>query len=154
YFPFAGRDWPLASLADVWNGLGPYMRSPSLLLCKTDSPPGWNIHWANTNALYHFPTDLIQFPSSYYYYAQFYHNIKDAQHPGPAVSMPLSAVLYPAQKAVFQCAAGKMETRGHQPDMLMLGFVDGHSQLVPLARLNPARPSDPFNFDWTIGGLA
>jgi prepilin-type N-terminal cleavage/methylation domain-containing protein len=154
HFPFAGREWPAASFVDIWNGLGPYIKSPEVLICKSDAKPAWNVRWAATNPLYHFPVQAIQFPTSYYYYSTFYHNFNDLQDPGPPISMPTAAVQYPAQKAIFVCFTGNVEGRGHNPNMMMLCLVDGHSKLVPLSRLNETRPPGPYNLDWTVGGLA
>src|SRR4051812_44712629 len=102
-FPYAGHDWPQASFVDVWNGLGPYMKNTQMFVCKSDGSPIWNIGWAQVNnkAL----LKQIQFPSSYYYLYAFYHNFNSKQQPGPPVSMPLAAVQYPAQKAIFTCYA-------------------------------------------------
>jgi prepilin-type N-terminal cleavage/methylation domain-containing protein len=153
-FPFAGRDWPQASFVDVWNGLGPYIKNTEMFLCKSDPAPGWNIRWATSyGKQYRIKVQEIQFPSSYYYYYAFYHNFNEKQQPGPAVSMPLAAVQYPAQKAIFVCFTGVFEGRGHNPNAMSLCMVDGHSKLVPVSRINETKPYAD-NLDWTVGGLA
>jgi prepilin-type N-terminal cleavage/methylation domain-containing protein len=154
HFPFAGREWPAAGFIDVWNGLGPYMKNTEMFLCKSDATPGWNQRWIAANKTYKSQLKDIQFPSSYYYYYAFYHNFDAKQNPGPPVSMPTAAVQYPAQKAIFVCFAGNVEGRGHNPNMMMLCLVDGHSKLVPLSKINDTKPYGPYNLDWTIGGLA
>src|SRR5438093_4587184 len=103
-FPFAGRDWPEASFIDVWNGVGPYMKSQQMLLCRSDPPPAWNVNWTRRNNNPKLAKELL-FPASYAYCYAFYHNFTGNQNPGKAQSMPLAAVLFPAQKAIFECAA-------------------------------------------------
>jgi prepilin-type N-terminal cleavage/methylation domain-containing protein len=151
-FPFAGRDWPQASFVDVWNGLGPYMKNTQMFVCKSDGSPIWNISWAQVNnkAL----LKQIQFPSSYYYLYAFYHNFNSKQSPGPAVSMPLAAVQYPAQKAIFTCYAQGAKGNAHNPAMIALCLVDGHAKLVPYSQINETKGAEPYNLDWTVGGLA
>jgi prepilin-type N-terminal cleavage/methylation domain-containing protein len=162
-FPFAGRDWQPASFVDVWNGLGPYIKNREMFLCRSDGTPAWNVQWVRQYAK---PVEKqLLFPSSYSYLYAFYHNFTGDQKAGPAQSMPLAAVAYPAQKAIFICFAsgpgglGYSQTlpnvggRMHNPNAETLCFVDGHVKLVPLTQLNPTRPF-PYNLDWTIGGLA
>jgi prepilin-type N-terminal cleavage/methylation domain-containing protein len=152
HFPFAGREWPQASFIDVWNGLGPYIKNQEMFLCKSDPSPAWNVRWvrANNKGL----EKGLLYPSSYYYYYAFYHNFTGNQKAGPAQSMPLAAVAYPASKAIFVCFAGNVEGRGHNSNAMALCFVDGHSKLTPLAQINDTAPYGPYNLDWTIGGLA
>jgi prepilin-type N-terminal cleavage/methylation domain-containing protein len=153
-FPFAGRDWPFAGFVDVWNGLGPYIKNTEMFLCKSDPVPGWNVRWATANKQYGLKNTDVRFPSSYYYYYSFYHNFSGNQVPGLPVSMPTAAVEYPTQKAIFVCFTGNVEGRGHNPEMMMLCMVDGHSKLVPMSRINETKPYGPYNLDWTVGGLA
>lgn len=152
HFPFAGRDWPAAAFIDVWNGLGPYIKNTEMFICRSDPSPAWNIRWVRRNAK-QLEKDLL-FPSSYYYYYAFYHNFTGNQNPGKAQSMPLSAVAYPSQKAIFVCFAGDIEGRAHNPNAMALCYVDGHAKLTPISQLNETRPYGPLNLDWTIGGLA
>jgi prepilin-type N-terminal cleavage/methylation domain-containing protein len=149
-FPFAGRDWPQASFVDVWNGLGPYMKNTSMFLCRSDVNPAWNVGWAQVNnkAL----LKEIQFPSSYYYLYAFYHNFGPKQTPGKALSMPLAAVSFPAQKGIFICYATGVQGRVHNPKAEALCYVDGHAKLTPYSQLVESSP--PGNLDWTVGGLA
>lgn len=160
-FPFAGREWPHAAFIDVWNGLGPYIKNTEMFLCKSDAAPGWNIRWATTNKQFNLKVSEIRFPSSYYYYHAFYHPFNDQKaqargQAGPMMSMPISAVLYPSQKAIFSCHSGTWEGRGHHPNSIALCMVDGHAKLVSEARLNETVPASygRFNLDWTVGGLA
>ena len=79
--------------------------------------------------------------------------------------MPLAAVSYPAQKAIFMCstvnshaigthpAVSAAGARFQTPDALALCFVDGHARLTPVAQLAETRPY-PRNLDWTVDGLA
>jgi prepilin-type N-terminal cleavage/methylation domain-containing protein len=152
-FPFAGHDWPQASFVDVWNGLGPYMKNTQMFICKSDATPAWNIRWCTVNNKPLLKSLL--FPSSYYYYYAFYHNFGAKQAPGAAVSMPVAAVQYPAQKAIFVCFSGTpgQDAVAHNPNAIALCLVDGHSKLVPWSQINPTQPYVG-NLDWTVGGLA
>ena len=149
-FPFSGREWPEAGFIDVWNGLGKYIKSPEMFICKSDIDPPWNIRWTDTNnkAL----QKNLLFPSSYYYYYAFYHDFQDGQNAGPPQTMSLSDVAYPAQKAIFVCFAGGVEGRAHNPNAMALALVDGHVKLIPLSQINETKPY-PYNLDWTVGGL-
>jgi prepilin-type N-terminal cleavage/methylation domain-containing protein len=150
-FPFAGREWPEASFIDVWNGLGAYIKSKEMFLCKSDADPAWNVQWAkdNNQGL----EKSLLYPSSYYYFYAFYHDFDDQQNAGMPQSMALAAVAYPSQKAIFTCYATGAKGTAHDPNGLALAFVDGHTQLVPFAKINVTMPYGPYNLDWTVGGL-
>jgi prepilin-type N-terminal cleavage/methylation domain-containing protein len=161
-FPFAGRDWPQTSLVDVWRGLDPYLKSRELLLCRSDGTPAWNVAWARR--LQPALERELASPASYYYFISFYHPFTANQVVGPAQSMPLSAVTFPAQKAMLMCFAEKGHAFGthlaataaglkQRPDAIALCFVDGHARLTPMAQIAETRPY-PGNLDWTVGGLA
>jgi prepilin-type N-terminal cleavage/methylation domain-containing protein len=168
-FPFGGRDWPLGSFVDVWNGLGPYTKNQGLFVCHSDLTPAWNMVWARNPAWGIENEPLL--PCSYYYPISFYHDITWKpggleQTKGPLRAMSLSAVAFPAQKAIFICFAGNGNGFGRKPskshgvgggahslDADTLCFVDGHAKLTPLTQINDTNPY-PRNLDWTVGGLA
>jgi prepilin-type N-terminal cleavage/methylation domain-containing protein len=157
-FPFAGNPWPAAAFVDVWNGLGPYMKNKEMFLCKTDASPYWNVRWVRINAKA--LEKSLLFPSSYYYYHAFYmpFNPNAQTHaqqilpPGRPLSNSLAQVRYPSQKAIFVCFSQDGATP-HNPNGMMLTFVDGHAGLIPYARLN-RDSAGGYNLDWTLGGLA
>ena len=72
-FPYSGRDWPQMGFVDLLKLLDPYIstNSRSFYLCPAEKGRGFNIEWALANAA--IPTNQLLFPSSYYYYNQFYH---------------------------------------------------------------------------------
>jgi prepilin-type N-terminal cleavage/methylation domain-containing protein len=154
HFPFAGHDWPKASFVDAWNCLGPYIKNSQMFVCKSDGNPAWNVAWTQANGKANGLklSDLL-YPSSYHYYYAFYHNFDSKQKPGNPVSMPVAAVQYPSQKAIFVCFASGVLGTAHNPNALALCLVDGHSKLVPWSQINETKPYAG-NLDWTVGGLA
>lgn len=162
-FPFSGRDWPQMGFVDLLKLLDPYIstNNRSFFLCPSDRGRGFNIEWAiSTKAI---TTNQLLFPSSYYYYNQFYHS-----DDGSILRVRrVNEVKYPAQKAIAPCFAsvvGKWNTiqkgtttSGHGTKGMMLLFVDGHSQFANYDSLNAPMMSGSipiYNLDWTIGGLA
>ena len=162
-FPFSGRDWPQMGFVDLLKLVDPYIstNSRSFYLCPAEKGRGFNIEWAIiTGAI---RTNELLFPSSYYYYNQFYHtDASDALR-----VRKMSEVKSPSKKAISPCFAsakgkahdvrGATSTSAHGPHGMMLLFVDGHSELANYKRLNaPFKDGATliYNLDWTIGSLA
>lgn len=162
-FPYSGRDWPQMGFVDLLKLMNPYISTNgrAFFLCPADKGRGFNFEWAlGTGAI---PTNQLLFPSSYYYYNQFYHT-DDAS----ALRVRrVTEVRSPAKKAIAPCFAstkGKWNdihkgtsTAAHGPRGMMLLFVDGHSELAAYDRLNaPFKDATGpiYNLDWTVGGLS
>lgn len=154
-FPCSANDWPVTAFIDVWNGLGPYTKTRSMMICKADNyQRPWNKTWAATTPGYQSLAPFIRYPSSYYYFYPFYHDFREASRPLKA--MALSDVATPTRKAMFTCYAanGKSATQFiHSASALLLCFADGHSGMIPYSKLNRGT-NEAYNFDWTAGGLA
>lgn len=76
--------------------------------------------------------------------------------------MPLSAVVDPARKAIFNCYAGEWagglgKSRPHHPEGWALGMVDGRARRAPYSKLNRAVHGagidQGYNLDWTLCGI-
>lgn len=162
-FPYSGRDWPQMGFVDLLKLIDPYIstNSRAFFLCPAERGRGFNIEWAIiTKAI---KTNELLFPSSYYYYNQFYHT-----DDGAALRLRRATeVKFPGQKAISPCfasAKGQADdvhkasnTSAHGPRGMMLLFVDGHSQLAPYDQLNaPFKDGSTlvYNLDWTVGGLS
>jgi prepilin-type N-terminal cleavage/methylation domain-containing protein len=161
-FPFSGRDWPQMGFVDLLKLMDPYIstNNRSFFVCPADRGKGFNIEWAlATGAI---PTNQLLFPSSYYYYNQFYHT-----DDGATLRVRRTReVKFPEKKAIAPCFAsskGKAHdvrkgtaTSGHGQRGMVLLFVDGHSEFAAYDRLNaPFKDGNTpiYNLDWTIGGL-
>jgi prepilin-type N-terminal cleavage/methylation domain-containing protein/prepilin-type processing-associated H-X9-DG protein len=162
-FPFSGRDWPQMGFVDLLTLLNPYISTNgrAFFVCPAEKGRGFNIEWAAlTGAI---PTNQLLFPSSYYYYNQFYHS-----DDGSRLRLRRTAeVKSPSKKAIAPCfasAKGKAHdvrkgtpTAAHGSKGMMLLFVDGHAELAGYERLNaPLKDGGTpiYNLDWTVGGLA
>src|SRR5688500_2516669 len=145
-FPYAGRDAPFANNVDVWAGLSPYVDSADVFLCPQDPSPAWNIRWCARNGKGKIQAKDLTIPSSYGYFLPFFHPFDCASGKNvarPARSMPLSGVVDPARKALFNCyasewASGPGNPGRHHPEGWALGMVDGRARLVPYSKLNRA----------------
>jgi len=161
-FPFSGRDWPQMGFVDLLKLLNPYIstNSRSFFFCLAEKGRGFNVEWALSTAAIR--TNELLFPSSYYYYNQFYHS-DDAS---VLKVRRVNEVKSPSKKAISPCFAsskGKANdirqgttTSGHGTRGMSLLFVDGHSELAPYDRLNaPFKDGTTllYNLDWTVGGL-
>lgn len=162
-FPFSGRDWPQMGFVDLLKLINPYISTNgrAFFLCPAEKGRGFNIEWALANAS--IPTNQLLFPSSYYYYNQFYHT-----DDGGALRLRrVPEVKFPPKKAISPCFAsskGKWNnvqkntaSSAHGARGMMLLFVDGHSELAAYERLNaPFREGATliYNLDWTVGGLS
>jgi len=162
-FPYSGRDWPQMGFVDLLNLLNPYISTNgrAFFLCPAEQGRGFNIEWAI--ATKSIPTNQLLFPSSYYYYNQFYHT-----DDGGALRLRRATeVKSPSKKAISPCFAstkGKANdirkgttTAAHGPRGMMLLFVDSHAEFAPYDRLNaPFKDGTTlvYNLDWTVGGLS
>ncbi|MSU37246.1 MAG: type II secretion system protein [Pedosphaera sp.] len=161
-FPYSGRDWPQMGFVDLLKLLDPYIstNNRSFYLCPAEKGRGFNIEWALiTGAI---RTNELLFPSSYYYYNQFYHT----DDSGALRVRNVGEVKFPSKKAISPCFAsakgkandvrGATSSSAHGPRGMMLLFVDGHSELASYQRLNaPFKDGATliYNLDWTIGSL-
>jgi prepilin-type N-terminal cleavage/methylation domain-containing protein/prepilin-type processing-associated H-X9-DG protein len=161
-FPYSGRDWPQMGFVDLLKLIDPYISTNNrgFFFCPAERGRGFNIEWAISTAS--IPTNQLLFPSSYYYYNQFYHT-----DDGGALKLRrVPEVKFPPKKAISPCfasAKGKANdirkgttTSGHGTRGMMLLFVDGHAEYAAYDRLNApfkdgATPI--YNLDWTAGGL-
>ncbi len=162
-YPYSGRDWPQMGFVDLLKLLDPYIstNARSFYVCPADKGRGFNIEWALANGT--IPTNQLLFPSSYYYYNQFYHT-DDAS----ALKVrSVTEVKYPTKKAISPCFAstkGKWNdirkgttSSGHGTRGMALLFVDGHSEYAAYESLNaPFKDGATliYNLDWTVGGLS
>jgi hypothetical protein len=165
-FPYAGRDAPYANNVDVWAALTPYVSSADVFLCPQDPQPAYNVRWVTQHARGKIQPKEVKIPSSYWYLQAFYRpfDCSSGQNvPGPPQSMPLSAVVDPARKALFNCyaaewAGGLAQSRPHHPAGWALGFADGHARLTPYSQMNRgvrgAGLDEGYNLDWTLCGIA
>jgi prepilin-type N-terminal cleavage/methylation domain-containing protein len=161
-FPYSGRDWPQMGFVDLLKLIDPYIstNSRSFFVCPAEKGRGFNIEWAQaTKAI---GTNELLFPSSYYYYFQFYHT-----DDGSAMRLrKVPDVLSPTKKAISPCFAstkGKWNdirkgttSSGHGTKGMSLLFVDGHSEYALYDRLNaPIKDGNTpiYNLDWTVNGL-
>jgi prepilin-type processing-associated H-X9-DG protein len=162
-FPFSGRDWPQMGFVDLLKLIDPYIatNNRAFFLCPADKGRGFNIEWAvSTKSI---STNQLLFPSSYYYYNQFYHT-----DDGASLKVRRAPdVKFPAKKAISPCFASAKgqwndvqkgtTTSGHGTRGMMLLFVDGHSEYAAYDRLNAPFKNGAtliYNLDWTIDGLA
>jgi prepilin-type N-terminal cleavage/methylation domain-containing protein len=162
-YPASGRTWPQMAFVDLLKLLNPYIstNNRTFFLCPADKGRGFNIEWALANNS--MPTNQFLFPSSYYYYHQFY-NTDDGQ---TLRTRRVPEVRHPSKKAISPCFASpkgqwndvrkNTASASHGPRGMMLLFVDTHAEYATYERLNPPFP-DPagpiYNLDWTIGGLS
>lgn len=152
--------WPSMSILQIQTSLDRYLKSKKFWICPADANPLGNIAFARNNWQSNV-RDVMAWPSSYYYYIQFY-RLGDANGGLGYKSRQLSEVAHPTRKAMFRCYAGcngdmsAINTNpgaryGHLEGTEVLCFVDGHAAQLPLSKLR----KNPFgyNFDWTEGGL-
>ena len=162
-FPFSGRDWPQMGFVDLLKLINPYVstNNRAFFMCPSEKGRGFNIEWALSYGA--ISTNELLFPSSYYYYNQFYHN--DDGNGLRVRRVP--EVKHPTKKAISPCfssSKGKAHdirkntsTSGHGPRGMMLLFVDSHAEFAPYDRLNPSSMDGAtalYNLDWTAGGLS
>ncbi len=162
-YPYSGRDWPQMGFVDLLKLVDPYIstNSRSFYFCPAEKGRGFNIEWALAHGA--IPTNQLLFPSSYYYYNQFYHT-----DDGAALKVRrVTEVRFPTKKAISPCFAsskGKANdirkgttSSAHGTRGMSLLFCDGHSEFAYYDTLNApfkdgATPL--YNLDWTVGGLS
>jgi prepilin-type N-terminal cleavage/methylation domain-containing protein/prepilin-type processing-associated H-X9-DG protein len=161
-FPFSGRDWPQMSFVDLLKLINPYISTNgrTFFKCPAEQGRGFNIEWGlSTGSI---PTNQLLFPSSYYYYNQFYHT-----DDGSALRVrKASEVKSPSKKAITPCFASTKgnwdniqkgtSTAAHGFRGMMLLFVDAHVEYAAYDRLNSTFMNGKipiYNLDWTGGGL-
>jgi prepilin-type N-terminal cleavage/methylation domain-containing protein len=160
-FAGSGRDWPQMPFIDLLKLYNPYIatNNRAFFLCPADRGRGFNIEWTIRNGGGWITTNELLFPSSYYYYLNFYRN-----NAGSALAIrKVSEVRLSTQKAIAPCFASSPNsafdiklntpTGGHGRNGMVLLFVDGHSQFAKYQQLIPTGNPPTYNFDWTAGGL-
>jgi prepilin-type N-terminal cleavage/methylation domain-containing protein len=159
-FPFSGRSWPQMPFVDLFKLFHPYLTTngAAFYLCPSDKGDAWNVAWTKVNgASMGIRTNDLLFPSSYYYYHQFYND--DTESPKLTVRS-VAEVRSPSRKAVMCCFAepenGNLGDRNlaHGKQGLPLLFVDSHAAFTTYRNLNKTTPYGEYNLDWTIGGLS
>lgn len=170
-FPYAEREWPHASMVDIWRLLRPkYISAGAKFnICPSDYDPAFTLWWVQTHGPgYGFanPAEL-DYPSSYYYFFPFYHDFdcsRGVNYPGcqgPHTQMYMHQVKYPTRKAIFVCYGMRTGPLGdyrggHNRPGYALAFVDGHVAFVNFTEMEPADTFDgtgSYNLDWTRCGL-
>ncbi|MFO1498898.1 MAG: type II secretion system protein [Verrucomicrobiota bacterium] len=165
-FPTKLRTWPETPFIDVWVLCHPYLSTnqKGFFLCPADRGKAWNIVTAETRGVV--SKRQLPFPTSYYYYLNFY----TTDTPVPPVYEPMvrqvSDVRSPSGKAVMTCYTGtdfviadtfaKNGKWAHGKGLDWL-FVDGRSAFTPFVQMTDTSPYNPRTIggdhDWTIGGL-
>jgi prepilin-type N-terminal cleavage/methylation domain-containing protein/prepilin-type processing-associated H-X9-DG protein len=159
-FPYSGRDWPQMGFVDLLKLINPYVSTNNrgFFLCPADKGRGFNIEWAVANNA--ISTNELLFPSSYYYYNQFYHTDDNATlrvRRFPEVKMPTKkavGVCFASAKGKWNDIRKNTASSGHGPRGMMLLFVDGHAEFAGYDRLNQPFKDGSYNFDWTVNGLS
>jgi len=164
-FPFSGRGWPQMPFVDLLKLFNPYIstNNRAFFRCPADRGRGFNIEWVVRNgSSTGIATNQLLFPSSYYYYFQFYNTDS-----GSALALrKVPEVKYTPRKALAPCFASSPNyafdiemdspSGGHGRKGMVLLFVDGHSQFANYRQLNATftNANHPiYNLDWTAGGL-
>ena len=165
-FASSGRGWPQMPFVDLLKLYDPYLstNNRAFFRCPADRGRGFNLEWVIRNGSgAGITTNQLLFPSSYYYYLNFY---MDDAGSALATRKP-PEVRQPTRKAIAPCFASTPNsafditldtaTGGHGRKGMALLFVDGHSQFATYRELDPpitsgGKPS--YNFDWTVGGLS
>jgi prepilin-type N-terminal cleavage/methylation domain-containing protein len=165
-FPYSGRAWPQMPFVDLLKLYNPYIstNNRAFFLCPADRGRGFNMEWVSRNGSgAGITTNQLLFPSSYYYYFQFYND--DA---GSALKLRrVQEVRFPTKKAIAPCFASTPNmvydvtldtpTGGHGTKGMALLFVDGHAQFALYRNLNNPFVNGSqkiYNLDWTVGGLS
>ena len=165
-FPYSGNGWPHMGFVDLLKLYNPYIgtNNRAFFRCPSEGGRGFNVEWViRHGAGVGISTNQLLFPSSYYYYFQFYN--KDD---GSALKLRrVQEVRFPTKKALSPCFAssansvydvsGNTLTSAHGIRGMSLLFVDGHAQFPRYEQLNNTFLNGNqkiYNLDWTAGGLS
>jgi prepilin-type N-terminal cleavage/methylation domain-containing protein len=156
-FPYNGTTWPQMSFIGVWQLLDRYVSTNSgFHRCPSDQGLPWNYDWVVVNGG-GMTTNQLPCPASYYYPTQYYW---DDSGTSTLRKRRTQEVGFPSQKVMMTCyAAPDAATIGakiiaHGKEGVPLLFADGHSAYTLYNNVNTTAPYGPYNFDWTVGGLA
>jgi len=165
-FQYSGRDWPQMPFVDWFKLSDAYIRTNNRAFyrCPGDKEAiAWNYWWVRQNgSSYGITTNNLPFPTSYYYLYQFY--MSDPPTAQTLQPRRATEVRSPAKKALMECEA-EPGTNGdpggggiaHGKGGVTMLFVDSHAAYVRTNELHQgylANQGQPYNLDWTIGGLA
>jgi len=157
-FPYTGQTWPLMSFSGIWQLLNPYISTNSgFHLCPADKGIPWNIDWCLANPGFGLATNQLPCAGSYYYPTQYYW---DDSAPSTPRRRRITEVGSPSRKVMATCYAGPDASPlgsmiiAHGKEGLPLVFADGHASYTLYININQTSPYGPYNFDWTVGGLA
>lgn len=157
-FPYTGQNWPQMSFVGIWQLLNPYISTNSgFHLCPADKGIPWNYDWALANPGFGLMTNQLLCADSYYYPTQYYRDDSVAQ---PLRRRRTTEIGSPSQKVMMTCYAGPDASPlgstiiAHGKEGVPLLFADGHAGYTHYININQTSPYGPYNFDWTVGGLA
>ena len=156
-FPFSGANWPQMSFIGIWQLLNRTISTNSgFHACPADKGLPWNYDWVLVNGG-GLTTNQLPVRTSYYYPTHYYRGDPVAQ---PLQRRRTTEVGFPAQKVMMTCYAGPDASPlgatiiAHGKEGVPLLFADGHAGFTLYINLNQTAPNGPYNFDWTVGGLA
>ncbi|MEN9573333.1 MAG: hypothetical protein RL514_1188 [Verrucomicrobiota bacterium] len=155
--PYDGTTWPQMSFIGVWQLLDRYVSTNSgFHRCSADKGLPWNYDWVLVNGS-GLTTNQLPCPASYYYPTQYYWDDAAAN---TLRKRRTTEVGFPSQKVMMTCYAGPdasplgAKIIAHGAEGVPLLFADGHAGYTLYINVNPTAPFGPYNFDWTVGGLA
>lgn len=156
-YPFGTTTWPQMSFITTWQLLDRYIGTNSgFHLCAADKGLPWNYDWVLVNGG-GMTTNQMPCPNSYYYPTQYYW---DDNSPNTLRKRRTPEVGFPSQKVMMTCYASPdasplgAKIIAHGKEGVPLNFADGHSAYTLYNNINQTSPFGPYNFDWTVGGLA
>lgn len=145
------------SFITTWQLLDRYIGTNSgFHLCAADKGLPWNYDWILVNGG-GMTTNQMPCPNSYYYPTQYYW---DDNSPNTLRKRRTPEVGFPSQKVMMTCYASLdasplgAKIIAHGKEGVPLNFADGHSAYTLYNNINQTSPFGPYNFDWTVGGLA
>ena len=103
-FPYSGNGWPHMGFVDILKLLNPYIstNNRAFFRCPAEGGRGFNVEWVIRNGGgAGISTNQLLFPSSYYYYFQFYN-----RDDGSALKLRrVQEVRFSTRKAISPCFA-------------------------------------------------